>query len=116
MTGAGTRDLSEAAIRCTPECEGASTTVSGAAEPVAIALDAATQLQGAWVLREGVRLRFVRRITLFMLRPFVERQQSLDGFLTTSVALLADEVLRMREHVSRLEAELEAVRRDEGPR
>ncbi len=60
---------------------------------------------GAWEMRPGVRLGFVRSPLLRVLLPFSRSQQELDGRLNASLAALSAEVTGLRATVARLEHE-----------
>jgi glycosyltransferase involved in cell wall biosynthesis len=61
------------------------------------------QSGGSWQMRDGLRLRMIRRILLRLLKPFGDRQDRLDAEQSASLALLADEVRSLQGRVEGLE-------------
>ena len=98
------RDLGEVAERCRAERPSSSAGEPSSVEPVEMALSVVADNQHAWRLRDGAKLRLVRRAILRVLAPFADRQDLLDGHLSVAVNMLADEVVRLRARVNELES------------
>lgn len=59
--------------------------------------------RNAWAMREGMRLDAIRRTLLRLLRPFTTEQHELDSVQSSSLAILAEEVSRLRSRLDELE-------------
>lgn len=58
----------------------------------------------AWQFRDGMRLRLIRRFALGVLKPFTERQESDAELFVLALALMSDEIQRLRARLSELES------------
>ena len=97
------RDLGEIAERCVTGDSSTRTSESKGAEPLEMVVSAVASYRPAWMLRDGAKLRRTRAALLRLLAPFTDRQDGVDANLSMAVALLADEVSRLRVRVAELE-------------